>query len=310
MLFRSLAMAEKVAHSQATILLRGPSGTGKELLARYIHQQSLRDSRPMVTINCGAIPETLLESELFGYERGAFTGALERKLGKVELAQGGTLFLDEVAELAPAIQVKLLRFLQEKTFYRVGGVKRQSADVRILAATNRDLEGLLREGRFREDLYYRLNVVSLFLPALKERRDDIPPLARHFLQHYGRGEFSLSKGAEKALMDYDWPGNVRELENVMERASVICEGRSVEAQDLPFGADVLTCFYRKVEHGSKEDELYPFPIPEEGFSLAKLEREVVEKVFLLEEGVKTKTAKRLGLTRRQLDSKLKRYSLD
>ncbi len=297
-------MAKKVAASQATILIRGASGTGKELLARLIHNQSSRSEYPMVTINCGAIPETLLESELFGYEKGAFTGAITRKKGKVELATGGTLFLDEIGELAPSLQVKLLRFLQEKTYFRVGGIKPLTADVRILAATNRDLEARMAEGAFREDLYYRLNVVSLSLPSLKKRRDDIPDLAAHFLAKYGRGRFSLTKEAISALSAYDWPGNVRELENVMERASVVCDTGEVTVGDLPFTADIAA------SGGGQSDALYSLDVPPEGFSLNRLEYVVIKKALEQENGVKTRTARRLGITRRQLDSKLKKHKLE
>ena len=297
-----VALARKVAPSEATILIRGASGTGKELMARLIHSESARSSFPMVTINCGAIPETLLESELFGYEKGAFTGALSRKRGKVELASGGTLFLDEIGELAPSLQVKLLRFLQEKTYFRVGGVKALTADVRILAATNRDLEKQMATGSFREDLYYRLNVVSLLMPSLCDRRDDIPALAKHFLDKYGRGRLKLTPEAIAALSGYHWPGNVRELENVMERASVVCEGIDIHAGDLPFTL--------QSSGPARTDLRYSLDIPESGFSLAKLEQTVIEQALELEKGVKTRTARRLGITRRQLDSKLKKYDLD
>ena len=302
---RVVDMARKVAPSEATILIRGASGTGKELMARLIHSCSLRSSFPMVTINCGAIPETLLESELFGYEKGAFTGAIARKRGKVELAEGGTLFLDEIGELAPSLQVKLLRFLQEKTYFRVGGVKALTADVRILAATNRDLEERMAVGAFREDLYYRLNVVSLSLPSLRDRRDDIPALASHFLDRYGKGRLQLTEEAKASLMAYDWPGNVRELENVMERASVVCDSEDVLARDLPFSAPTAAAF-----GGTMGGCEYAIDIPEKGFSLQKLEQTVIEQALSLEKGVKTRTARRLGITRRQLDSKLKKYGLD
>ena len=300
-----VALARKVAPSEATILIRGASGTGKELMARLIHSESNRSSFPMVTINCGAIPETLLESELFGYEKGAFTGAVTRKRGKVELASGGTLFLDEIGELAPSLQVKLLRFLQEKTYFRVGGVKALTADVRILAATNRDLEKQMATGSFREDLYYRLNVVSLLMPSLRDRRDDIPALAKHFLDKYGGGRLHLTPEAIAALSAYEWPGNVRELENVMERASVVCESSVIKGSDLPFSLQSVGS-----SEGAGGALHYTIDIPEKGFSLAKLEQNVIEQALELEKGVKTRTARRLGITRRQLDSKLKKYGLD
>ncbi len=232
-----LETVAQVAPSEATVLVTGDSGTGKELLARAIHALSGRAKGPMIRVNCAAIPENLFESELFGYEKGAFTGAAGRKPGRFELADGGTLFLDEIAELSPAMQVKLLRVLQEGEFERVGGTKTVSVDVRLVAATNRDLERLIAQRAFREDLYYRLNVIPMRLPALRERADDIPILAAHFVRTYAeknRKEIrGITDAALEALASYRWPGNIRELENTMERAVVLCRDETVGVGDLP-----------------------------------------------------------------------------
>jgi nitrogen regulation protein NR(I) len=225
----------RVAASDVTVLLRGESGTGKELVARAIHHYSRRAGRPFVAVSGAAIPGTLLETELFGHERGAFTDARERKLGKLELAHGGTLYLDEVGDMPLDLQVKLLRVLQERTFERLGGQEPIRVDLRVLAATNRDLQALMGEGRFRDDLYYRLNVVTLQLPPLRERREDIPLLAEHFLAKYAGdlGERALAPEALDRLVGYDWPGNVRELENVVQRAMVMARGGVVLPEHLP-----------------------------------------------------------------------------
>jgi len=234
---KAVEMAKKAAASNATVLLCGESGTGKEIFARAIHNWSDRRTLPFVAINSVGLSKELLESELFGYEPGAFTGALKRKKGKIELAQGGTLFFDEIGEIAPEIQAKLLRFLQEREFERVGGLAPINADVRIIAATNRDLSQAVIEGRFREDLYYRLNVIAITLPPLRERKEDIPALARHFLGKYaaatGRTVSAFSAEAEAWLFSYRWPGNVRELANVVERAVVLGSGVNIEIDDLP-----------------------------------------------------------------------------
>ena len=231
------AQIRQVAPSDATVLIRGGSGTGKELVARAIVELSPRKGRPFVAVNCAALPETLIESELFGHERGAFTGAMERRIGRAEAADGGTLFLDEIGDLTPATQVKLLRFLQERTFSRIGSNEELHADVRILAATSRDLEDLMARKLFREDLYYRLNIFSIALPDLAARRGDIIPLARHFVERfnakYGRHVRDLSPEAATALLDYRWPGNVRELENAMERAVITASGAEIHLRDLP-----------------------------------------------------------------------------
>jgi len=227
----------KAAPTDSTVLIHGESGTGKELVARAIHRNSRRASKPFVAINCAAITETLLESELFGHERGAFTGAVVQKRGKLEVADGGTVFLDEVAELAPALQAKLLRVLQEHEFERVGGTRPIRVDIRVLAATNRDLGETARRGAFRQDLYYRLNVVSVTLPPLRERREDIPLLACYFAEKYGRRSgrpgLGISPEARALLINYDWPGNVRELENAVERAVVLGSNCLILPEDLP-----------------------------------------------------------------------------
>ncbi|HTS36491.1 MAG TPA: sigma 54-interacting transcriptional regulator [Candidatus Solibacter sp.] len=227
----------RVAPSDSTVLIEGESGTGKELAARALHRNSPRQNKPFVAINCAAIPETLLESDLFGHERGAFTGAAGQKKGRLEVADGGVVFLDEIGELAPTLQVKLLRALQEREFERVGGTHPIKIDIRVIAATNRNLEDAIREGEFRRDLYYRLAVVKLTMPPLRERRDDIPMLARHFVQKYAQrckvSTKSISREAMAALVNYDWPGNVRELENAIERALVLGGPEDVELEDLP-----------------------------------------------------------------------------
>ncbi len=232
-----LATLEKVAPSEANVLITGESGTGKELVARATHANSLRASGPFIPVDCAALPSTLLESELFGFEKGAFTGAQQSKPGLLELADGGTLFLDEIGELCPELQAKLLRTLQERTFRRLGAVRLVSVDLRVICSTSRDLNVEVRQGRFRQDLLYRLNVVTICLPPLRERGSDIGVLAHHFLKEFSRAmddrEVTLSPEASALLEQYRWPGNVRELRNVIERAVVLCDGRSVRAEDLP-----------------------------------------------------------------------------
>jgi Nif-specific regulatory protein len=227
----------KVASTDSTVLIRGESGTGKELAARAIHQNSPRSGKPFVAINCAALTETLLESELFGHEKGAFTGAIAQKKGKLEVADGGTVFLDEMGEMTPLLQAKLLRVLQEREFEHVGGTRPIKVDIRLIAATNRDLENAIRQGSFRQDLYYRLNVVSLTMPGLRERREDIPLLASYFATKYGqkckRQVRGISPEARACLKEYDWPGNVRELENAIERAVVLGSSDVIRPEDLP-----------------------------------------------------------------------------
>lgn len=229
--------ALKVANSNASTLILGESGTGKELLAHLIHQSSPRKDGPLVVLNCAALQETLLEAELFGYEKGSFTGALKRKIGKFEMADGGTIFLDEIGEMSAGMQAKLLRVLQEGVFYRVGGNESISVDVRVLSATNRDIANDVKEGRFREDLYYRLNIVSIQMPALRDRKEDIPMLAEHFLDEFrtqrGLPNLILSEEAIQRMRQYDWPGNIRELRNAIERAVVMGDDKKIRAEDLP-----------------------------------------------------------------------------
>ncbi len=234
---RVFDLIRKVADSDSTVLLLGESGTGKELIAHALHYNSSRRERPLIPVNCAAIPEELLESELFGHERGAFTHAVRTRLGRFELAHGGTIFLDEIAEMSPSLQVKILRVLQDRSFERIGGVKTIRVDIRILAATNRDLEELVQAGKFREDLYYRLNVIPIRVPPLRERASDIPLLARHFLEEFSRKKKQprkrLSPQALDLLLAYPWPGNVRELENLMERLVILTEGQLITPGDLP-----------------------------------------------------------------------------
>jgi transcriptional regulator with PAS, ATPase and Fis domain len=233
----ALRLIAKVAPSESTVLIRGESGTGKELAARAIHQNSPRSDKPFVALNCAAIPETLLESELFGHEKGSFTGAAQQKRGKMEIASGGTLFLDEIGELAPAIQAKLLRAIQEREFERVGGTRPIRVDIRLIAATNRDLDEAAKTRTFRTDLYYRLAVVTLTMPPLRDRREDIPVLANHFVKRYAerckRKVAGISPEARACLARYDWPGNVRELENAIERAVVVGSSNVIVPEDLP-----------------------------------------------------------------------------
>lgn len=307
--YRSPQMAElinlagRVAVSEATVLIQGETGTGKELLARLIHSLSPRADRPLVPINCAAIPETLIEAELFGHEKGAFTGALQRRIGLCEQADGGTVFLDEIGELSPAVQVKLLRFLQERRFQRVGGDRMLKADVRILCATHRDLEAKIREGTFREDFYYRINVVSLKIPPLRERREDIPLLIDHFIQRFARANGKAVEGttreARDILIRYDYPGNVRELENIMERAVVISRGPYITVAELPFAA------------GPEADRNQAAVVTEPKGSLqhavAELERQMIQEALIASESNQSRAAERLGLSERMLRYKLKKY---
>lgn len=299
-----LSLVARVAPSQSTVLIRGESGTGKGLIAKIIHYHSARSSGPMITVNCAAIPENLLESELFGHEKGAFTGALFQHLGKFEQAQGGTLFLDEIGDLSPALQAKLLRAIQEKTFERVGGNKTIRVDVRVISATHQDLEQSIQDGRFRQDLYFRLNVVSLFLPPLRERREDIPLLVDYFLKKFGRENntetLEVSKEARELLLRYPYPGNVRELENLVERAVVLCRGPLITTRDLPF----------HLKEGVREPEGVAFSsnltLPEQ---LEELEKHLVHQALKETGGVQTRAAEKLGISERVLRYKLQKYGL-
>ena len=302
----AIRLAHKVARSDANVLLRGESGTGKELFARLIHSASGRSEAPLVEVHAAALPEALLESELFGHERGAFTGAEKLKRGKFELANGGTLFLDEVGELPPSMQVKLLRAIQERRFERIGGLRPIQMDARFIAATHVNLEDAIRAGRFREDLYYRLNVITITLPPLRERPEDVPLLAKAFLARYGRPGVTIAAPAMAALQRYRWPGNVRELRNVIERACVIVDGDRITEAELPFGVDSA--------HAVAAAPAPGLDAPSPGastpqFSLDEWERRLVQEAYERAGQVKTRTAQLLGLTRRQLDSKLRRHRI-
>ncbi len=291
-----LQFISKVAPTDATILLRGESGTGKELVARAIHYNSPRRDKPIVCINCAALTETLLESELFGHEKGAFTGATSRRIGRFELADGGTIFLDEIGEIPPPTQVKLLRVLEQQEFERVGGAKTIKVNVRILAATNKDLEKAIKEGKFREDLYYRLKVIQLELPPLRERKKDIPVLAGHFLKVYsqeaGRKIPELSPEALNLLLNYPWPGNVRELKNTMERAIVLGKGGTILPEHLP----------TEIHWPQKE-------VKGEKVALADAEKEHILRVLEHTGWSKAKAASLLKISRPTLDRKLKLYQI-
>lgn len=294
---RVFKVIEQVAPTRATVLITGESGTGKELVAAAVHQRSPRKERPFIKLHCAALAESLLESELFGHERGAFTGADRRREGRFEQANGGTLFLDEVGEISPATQVKLLRVLQEHEFERVGGTQTLSVDVRLIAATNRDLKREVEQGRFREDLFYRLNVINLRLPSLRERRSDIPAIATHFLKKYSEeNRKHVNRFGDAALariVRYDWPGNVRELENVIERAVVLVEGDVIEPIHLPAelgGAARVS-----------EDPVIP------GTPLAELERHAIMRTLESVGGSTTKAAKILGISVRKIQYKLHEY---
>jgi DNA-binding NtrC family response regulator len=291
-------MIERVAPTEATVLVRGASGTGKELVARAIQLNSARRDRPLVTINCAALQETLLESELFGHEKGAFTGAIGAKPGLVEVAEGGTLFIDEVAEMAPSLQAKLLRVLEDGHFRRVGGTQEGTADVRIVAATNRPLEADLKAGRFREDLFYRLNVVTIDLPLLKDRREDIPALVKHFLatRPMRGGNFSVDAEAMDVLASYSWPGNVRELANVLERAQILSESNTLTVADLP--DNVVDAEPATSEDASAEPG-----------HLREVERRHVQEVLQREKGNKVRAARALGISRRALYRLIDKFGL-
>jgi two-component system, NtrC family, response regulator HydG len=296
------ANLERVSPAQSSILITGESGTGKELVARAIHLRSLRRDGPFVRVNCGALPEGVLESELFGHERGAFTGASRQRRGRFELAEGGTLFLDEIADIGPAVQVRLLRVLQEHEFERVGGEQTIHVDVRVIAATNKDIEAEVASGRFREDLFYRLYVIPIHLPALRERKEDIALLAEHFLRQVGarlgRPAVRLSPAAARMLEIYDWPGNVRELENAIERAIVLCDGDLVAERDLIF-----------LEKSARASAWLPGGIVPLNEALDQLERSLLERAMAQADGVKAEAARLLGVKTSALYYKLEKHGL-
>jgi len=293
-----------VAPTDATVLILGESGTGKELVANSIHQNSKRASQPFIKVSCAALPETLLESELFGHEKGAFTGAIARREGRFQLAHRGTLFLDEVGEMSPATQTKLLRVLQEKEFEPLGSPRTLKVDVRLVAATNKNLDREVKEGRFREDLFYRLNVVPIFLPPLRERKEDIPALAAHFFALFrdkNKKELrDLSGKALDLLTRYDWPGNIRELENCIERAVIMARGEVIAPADLPPGIQALS---------SAEKELAGLALPS-GVSLQEVEKTLILKTLEDTGGNRTRAAEILGINRRTLQNKLKEYGIN
>jgi len=300
-------LVARVSEGRSTVLLQGESGTGKELIARAIHANSPRREKPFIPVNCGALPDTLLESEMFGYEKGAFTGAVGTKAGLFEAANGGTLFLDEIGDLSPALQVKLLRVMQDQEVRRVGGTTSLKVDVRIIVATNRDLEQFVKEGKFRDDLYYRLNVVRITLPTLAERKEDIPMLAHHFLQKYAGGSARAVRGflpdTMALLKQYRWPGNVRELENAIERAVSLSHGPLLTPDDLPaalrqFGSQ----FGDKTEVSDQHDEVC--------LTLEEVEKRHLIRVLKETKGNKVRAAKILGIDRRTLYRMAERFGLE
>ncbi len=294
----ALALVDKVAPTDSTVLITGETGTGKELIAKAIHRKSLRHSKPFVVVNCSAMQETLLESEMFGYEKGAFTGAVKNKSGLIEVANTGTLFLDEVGDLQLNLQIKLLRFLEDGEFRPVGSTQSRRADVRLIAATNRDLKKLMSAGEFREDLFYRLNVINIQLPPLRHRRDDIESLADYFLKKICANICKCVKRIEQEALDllkqYDWPGNVRELENVIERAAILASGETITEDDLP--SDLIQ--QSTVVAPQANDK-----------SLAAIEREHILKILAETSGNKAQTARILGITKKTLYTKLREFGI-
>jgi DNA-binding NtrC family response regulator len=305
-----IKFVEKIADTDSTVLVTGESGTGKELIAKNIHYSSSRSGKPFVPLNCAAIPKDILESELFGHEKGAFTGAVSTRIGRFELANQGTLLLDEIGELAPALQVKLLRVLQEKEFERVGGIKTIKTDARIIAATNRDLEKAVKDGEFREDLYYRLNVIPLKLPPLRKMKEDIPEMIDHFITHMskrkGRSAPTISEETMKLLTSYHWPGNVRELENFIERMLILKEGEVVSPDDLPERISSRTVDRKSV---SREQALSSDGV-DLNIMLDEIENNMIIQALEISRGVKSKAANLLGLNRTTLIEKMKKKAIE
>jgi DNA-binding NtrC family response regulator len=293
-----LELARDVSGLRSTVLIQGESGTGKEMIARVLHYAGERASKPFVAVSCAALAETLLESELFGHEKGAFTGAMQQKQGKFEMADGGTIFLDEIGDISAKLQVDLLRVLQERSFYRVGGSQEVRVDVRVIAATHVDLHQAVAEGKFRDDLYYRLNVIEIRIPPLRERREDIPLLANHFLERLshelGKDISEISEGAMSILLDYNWPGNVRELENTVERAMVTCRGRVLAEEDFSF----------LMRNGMRK--AFSFPA---GASLQDMEKQLIMATLQRTDGNIKESASILGIDRSTLYEKIKRYEI-
>jgi two-component system response regulator PilR (NtrC family) len=294
---------KKISTSNVTVLITGESGTGKELIARAIHFNSQGKYKPFMAINCAAIPEQLIDSELFGYEKGAFTGAAVRRIGLFEAADKGTLFLDEIGDLSLALQAKILRTLQEREVRRLGGREQIKIDVRIIAATNKQLEAEIRKGNFREDLFYRLNVIAIQVPPLRERSTDIPALAEHFIEKYskkvGKSVRKISNEAMRFLIEYSWPGNVRQLESVIERVILLCEKERIELKDLP----------SEIKTGPVPVTDFDFQLPSEGFSLEEFERELITKTMEKNQWVIAKAAKQLGLSYKTLQYRLDKFQV-
>tara|TARA_B100001250_G_scaffold404936_1_gene421614 strand:- start:6839 stop:8212 length:1374 start_codon:yes stop_codon:yes gene_type:complete len=303
---RVMDIVRQVAPARATVLIQGESGTGKELLAKAIHQLSPRSTKSMVTVHCAALSPTLLESELFGHEKGAFTGAHERRIGRFEQAEGGTLFLDEIGEVDETTQVKLLRFLGERSFERVGGNKTLSADVRVVAATNKNLKELVGQGEFREDLYFRLNVVELWSPPLRERLDDVPLLALHFLREFAientKNISDFTADALEAMIRYEWPGNVRELRTAVEHAVVLSKDEMIQLTDLPHSVQSRGVIQSEVQLNQ--------PIIGKGVTLEEAEKQLIIRTLKECRGNRTAAAKKIGISRRTLHRKLHRYGLE
>ncbi len=314
-------MIGQIAPSEVTVLLRGESGTGKELMARAIYHHSLRSNQPFLPVNCAAIPDTLLESELFGHEKGAFTGAVSRRIGKLEQCQGGTIFLDEIGDMSLSTQAKLLRVLQEKTFERLGGMETIKVDIRFIVATNKDLEEAILKGRFREDLYYRLNVVSLMIPPLRERREDIPQLVTYFLKRFNRelrkGVVGVTPSAMDKMMAYGWPGNVRQLENVLKRAMVLCQGEWIlEDQLFLEGGREKEEVESELSKKTIEDlldmlfgELSKVQTSQDLDMISILERGLILRALQKTKGNQLKAASLLGIHRSTLRGKMEKYNI-
>ncbi|MGB2958074.1 MAG: sigma-54 dependent transcriptional regulator [Bacteroidota bacterium] len=298
---RVLEIAAKVAPTESTVLIQGASGTGKELVANFIYQHSGRTTEPFVTLNCASIPDTLIESELFGHEKGAFTDARSMKQGIVEIANKGSLFLDEIGDISPIVQPKILRFIQSGEFRRVGGNSTLKADVRILSATNKNLQEEVREGKFREDLLYRLNVITIDVPPLRQRKDDIPLLVSSFVNHRmkTRVKPTISEKAMQVLTEYDWPGNIRELENVIERAAILCRDNTIEPQDLSLPNTPMS-----LPAGTQTDQTIGTAVP-----LKEIERLHIEGVLKRFRGNKAESAKILGISLKTLYTKIQQYQI-
>ena len=300
-------LVDKVADTDSTVMVYGESGTGKELIARAIHNNSRRCGKPLIPVNCGAIPEELLESELFGHEKGAFTSAIRTRIGRFELSDGGTIFLDEIADMSPKLQVKILRVLQEHKFERIGGAKTIDVDIRVITATNKDLRQAMEAGRFREDLFYRLNVIPITVPPLRERREDIPLLAKHFLQKFrvtrGAEVSAIDTGVMNKFMDYSWPGNIRELENIIERMVILAEGETLKPEDLPV----------RINNAAPIGRPSTVEITEDGLDFNQVVSDFEDQLLLqaleMTGWVKNKAAKLLKLNRTTLVEKLKKKGL-